>query len=198
MTVTDDFDLAEIMRIQRAHGWLRELKKPEVFHDKYPGIDQRFLFVDVGYNLRPTELQAAIGLVQLPKLKRFVEIRRKNTFFVQSRLESLAKVLRYQVEQPGGFSSCFGLPLILSGAESSRTREIREFLQAHGVETRPIICGNIARQPAMLHYSHRVSGELVNSDEVMAQGFTFGNHQELTEENLEYVCDLIQEFFQRA
>jgi CDP-6-deoxy-D-xylo-4-hexulose-3-dehydrase len=197
ITVTNDFELAEIMRIQRAHGWLRELKKPEIFEDRYPKIDQRFLFVDVGYNLRPTELQAAIGIVQLPKLKKFVEIRRRNTLFVQNRLESLSGVLRYQVEQPGGFSSCFGLPLILSGAAASLTRDIREFLQAHGVETRPIICGNIARQPALLNYEHRVSGELLNSDEVMAQGFTFGNHQDLTEEDLEYVCDLIHKFFQK-
>src|SRR3989338_169422 len=76
--VTDDFELAETMRIMRAHGWTREGDEHKKYCEKYPDIDPRFIFVNLGYNLRGTECQASMGQVQLPKLAGFVNQRRKN------------------------------------------------------------------------------------------------------------------------
>jgi len=189
ITVTDDFELAEIMRIQRAHGWLRELKKPEVFQKNYPDIDERFLFVDVGYNVRPTEVQAAFGLVQLPKLDDFVKRRRQNTILVRETLSEARDYISIQEETKGGYSSCFGLPIVLGEQAVVGVRALRTRLLESGIETRPIICGNIARQPAMSYYEHRVVGDLGNADNVMLRGFTFGNHQDLTRDDLTYACE---------
>jgi len=66
--VSNDFELAELMRIIRAHGWVRETKEPQKYYNSYPKIDKKFLFVNLGYNLRLTEVGGAMGLVQLPKL----------------------------------------------------------------------------------------------------------------------------------
>jgi CDP-6-deoxy-D-xylo-4-hexulose-3-dehydrase len=191
ITVTDDSELAEIMRIQRAHGWLRELKKPEIFQKRYPDIDERFLFVDVGYNVRPTEVQAAFGLVQLPKLDAFVKRRRQNTTLIREMLRPASGCISMQEETKGGYSSCFGLPLVLGEQAIVEISALRSHLFESGIETRPIICGNIARQPAMSYYEHRVVGDLVNANKVMLRGFTFGNHQDLTRDDLTYACECL-------
>ncbi|NQW52664.1 MAG: DegT/DnrJ/EryC1/StrS family aminotransferase, partial [Rhodospirillales bacterium] len=84
--VTDDFEFSELMRILRAHGWVREVEDQQKWFDEHPEIDRRFLFVNVGYNLRPTELQGAMGLVQLPKLASYVERRRQNAAWFRREL----------------------------------------------------------------------------------------------------------------
>ena len=76
--ISQDFELAEVMRIIRAHGWIREVQNQKKYLDKYPEIDPKFLFVNLGYNLRLTEVQGAMGSVQLPKLKEFSELMNGN------------------------------------------------------------------------------------------------------------------------
>ncbi|MBV8939053.1 MAG: aminotransferase class I/II-fold pyridoxal phosphate-dependent enzyme, partial [Alphaproteobacteria bacterium] len=73
---TDNFDLVELMRVLRAHGWSREADEKEKYIREYPDIDPRFIFINQGYNLRPTEVQAAMGMQQLPKLAHYVKNRR--------------------------------------------------------------------------------------------------------------------------
>jgi CDP-6-deoxy-D-xylo-4-hexulose-3-dehydrase len=195
--VTGDVELAEMMRILRAHGWIRELEAPQRYIDAHPQIDPRFLFVNTGYNLRLTELQGAIGLVQLPKLAGFVETRRANALAWRDELGRWGEFLDLQQETPDSRSSWFGLPLtVRDGAPFSR-HDIREFLEQAHIETRPIIAGNIARQPGLRRYPHRVVGDLAQSSRVMDRGFAIGNHQNIDEAARRYAGDQIAKFMAR-
>lgn len=192
--VTDDHELAEIMRVLRAHGWTRELQGNAPPSDAYPEIDPRFLFVNTGYNLRITELQGAIGSLQLPKLKEFVDTRRENTAAWRRDLDRWSEFLEFQQETPEGRSSCFGFPLRVKHNAPFAVREMTAHLNDAGIETRPIICGNIARQPAMKLYQHRVVGDLKHSTDVMLRSFSFGNHQAVDRAARDYVAHEIEKF----
>lgn len=192
--VTDDFEIAEMLRILRAHGWVRELRDPERYFKQNPNIDKRFLFVNQGYNLRLTELQAAFGSVQLQKLSKFVDARRTNTAEWLKVLKRWSQFFSFQMETSKARSSCFGFPLVLKPDAPFDVEEITLFLNKASIETRPIICGNIAEQPAMKLYEHRVVGNLRHSSNVMRRGFSFGNHQAIDHPARSYVAGKIEEF----
>ena len=110
---TNDFELAELIRIIRAHGWVRETKNPQKYYELFPEIDKKFLFVNIGYNLRLTEVGGAMGSVQLPKLKSFVRSRRNCARILLEGLSKHNSVLSFQKETPKGEHSWFGFPIIL-------------------------------------------------------------------------------------
>lgn len=187
MVVTPDENTADMLRIQRSHGWLRDSER------KAPaGFDRKFCFVELGYNFRMTEVNAAIGLCQLPKLAGIVDKRRQ---VFSAYLEALCHIpsLRFQKENENGKSSCFGFAMILEGAPFSVT-QLRQYLETRGIETRPIICGNIAKQPVMAKYEHRVFGTLSNATDVMQNGFSIGCHQDITKADVDHVAKTMDEF----
>jgi CDP-6-deoxy-D-xylo-4-hexulose-3-dehydrase len=192
--VSEDFELAELMRVLRAHGWTRELEKRQPYLDKHPDFHPGFLFINSGYNLRITELQGAMGLVQLPKLCGFIEKRRENTQAWQKELARWGEHLEFQAETPKGRSSCFGFAILVKESAPFKVADITAFLEKAHIETRPIICGNIALQPAMKLYEHRVAGALKNSTRVMRQGFSVGNHQAVDQQARAYMTCKIGEF----
>lgn len=192
--VTDDTAYAENMRIIRAHGWIREVEDKTPWIDRYPEIDERFLFVNLGYNLRATELQGAMGSVQLPKLASFVRARRENAEWFRKELEQFHDFFEFQEETPKGMHSWFGFPMKVRSQANFNVTDLRKSLTASKIESRPIICGNIAAQPAMKHYAHRTVGKLENATEVMMRGFSFGNHQSLDQGARGYILETIQNF----
>lgn len=195
--VTDDFEFAEVMRMLRAHGWTRELEDRGRYLERFPDIDPRFLFVNVGYNLRATELQGAMGSVQLPKLDGFVERRRENTRAWRQSLDRWSAFFLFQSETPKARSSCFGFPMTLKDDAPFAVKDLTAFLNAAGIETRPIIAGNIAVQPAMKLFDHRVVGDLRHATRVMKGGMTFGNHQAVDEAARDYVTGQVAAFMAR-
>ena len=194
MCVTEDFEFAEVMRALRAHGWTRELEDRDRYLKQYPDIDPRFLFVNVGYNMRATELQGAFGSVQLPKLAGFVEQRRVNTAAWRRSLDRWSEFFLFQTESKNGRSSCFGFPMTVKDSAPFKVRELMAFLKEAAIETRPIIAGNIAVQPAMKLFEHRVVGGLIHSTRVMRGGVTFGNHQAVDATARDYVSDHVFAF----
>lgn len=194
MCVTSDFEFAEVMRALRAHGWTRELEDRDRYLSRYPEIDPRFLFINVGYNLRATELQGTFGLVQLPKLAGFVEQRRTNSAKWRKAFDRWSEFFTFQTENPKGRSSCFGFPMTVTDSAPFQVREMMTFLNRAGIETRPIIAGNIAAQPAMQLFDHRVVGELSHATRVMRSGITFGNHQAVDARARQYVVDQVDAF----
>lgn len=194
MCATGEEELAETMRILRAHGWVREVEHKERYLKAYPDIHPRFLFVNQGYNLRPTELQGAMGSVQLPRLPGFVRVRAGNAAYWRKRFAAYADVFQIQEETPGGSHSWFGFPMYVRRTAPFTARELTAFLEKRRIETRPLICGNIAEQPGLKLFAHRTMGEMPHARHVMRSGFTFGNHQAVNQAARRYVADAVDEF----
>ena len=175
---------ADMLRTLRAHGWTRE----QVNRQHHEGIDDKFLFVNAGYNLRSSEVNAAIGLVQHRKLDGFVKQRCKIANILK---DIMSNYDEYLTTQKDVGSSWFGFPIITHrfrtvGRNIHLTERIfsfhlREHLEKDGIETRAIICGNIAKQPGIKLWPHRVVGELKNADHVMKNGFSIPCHQGMTD-----------------
>ena len=194
--VTDDFELSEALRILRAHGWSREAVNHQKYVEKYPDIDPRFIFVNLGYNLRPTEVQAAMGMVQLPKLAGFIDNRRKAAKYFQEHLAKYANYFDFQKETEGGKHVWFGFPLVVKKDAPFSVKDITKYLQGNNIETRPIIAGNMARHPALKDYNHKIAGDLSAADNIMKNGFAFRNHHFVSKQACEYVLSQFNSFMQ--
>lgn len=195
VAVTADTDLAERMRILRAHGWIRDVENKDPYTSAHPTIDPKFLFVGLGYNLRITELQAAIGSLQLPKLAGYVETRRDNNRYYREQLSKYG-FMRFQEELPGARSSCFDFAIILTDDAPFTVAELAAYLEYQKIETRPVIAGNMARQPGMKRHKHRVIGKLPNASHVLTHGISIGNHHHVSPAAREYVVSKIDEFIE--
>jgi CDP-6-deoxy-D-xylo-4-hexulose-3-dehydrase len=139
MVVCDDDELADLLRALRAHGWIRHMRKRDEFATKHPDIDPRFLFVTTGFNVRPTEINAAIGQEQLKKLAGFNQRRRDVAVELDTRLTKFTSAGHFSVMQfdADAEPAPFGYPVIC------RDPQVRAGLARHlersGIETRPII-----------------------------------------------------------
>jgi CDP-6-deoxy-D-xylo-4-hexulose-3-dehydrase len=193
MLVTDDDQFADLARSMRAHGWTRDMSTREELEAASPWIDPRFLFVNVGYNVRPMELQAAFGLVQLGRLDEFNERRRENARYLVERLADLSGDLRFVTEQEGGRSTWFGFTVMTRDGETKRA--LSRFLEARKIATRPIVAGNLAVQPAFRDNPHRTVGSLRNATSVGERGLFIGNHPSLTQGHLDHIVGAFHDFF---
>lgn len=192
--VTDDFELAETMRILRAHGWTREADSHQEYVKKYPDIDPRFIFVNLGYNIRPTECQAAMGAVQLPKLDGFIAKRREAAKYFQKELSAYGDYFHFQKETPKGKHVWFGFPVVLKKNTPFKVKDITSWMNKNKIETRPIIAGNMAKHPALKMFQHRIGGDLSEADNIMKYGFAFGNHHYIDANAQQYVTAAIHGF----
>ncbi len=194
MVLTNDDSLAEMARALRVFGWVRDLKDKGNIAREYAGIDPRYLFLNVGYNFRPTEMQAAFGIHQMKRLEKFIKIRRQNASFWLERLRDYEDCLLMHQEAAETRHVWFGYPITVKPNSPFTREDLVSFLEKKGVETRPIMAGNIAEQPAMAHFPHRQVGELPNSRLIMRNSFFFGNHHGITEAEREAIADYIREF----
>jgi CDP-6-deoxy-D-xylo-4-hexulose-3-dehydrase len=195
MLVTDDDRLADLARSVRSHGWTRDMGNREELAAASPWIDPRFLFVHLGYNLRPMEVQAAFGLVQLDRLEEFNEARRDNARRLLAGLRDLDGHLKFVAEQEGGRSTWFGFPVIV---EDAQTREaLSRHLEQQRIETRAIVAGNLAVQPAFRDSGHRTVGSLANATAIGQRGLFIGNHPRLDERRLSHIIDAFHSFFEQ-
>ena len=197
VVVTNDDLVADLSRMLRAHGWTRDVrKKPDVPN---PGIDERFLFVNLGYNFRATEVQGAFGIHQVPKLEGFIRQRRENVEDLNAALRKYSEWLMECPGRDGGVSRSvwFGYPItVRPGAPFSRD-DLTRFFESRGIETRPIMAGNFQEQPAIKLFEHRIAGPLPNSALIMRQSFFIGNHHALGESERRYVKECVDEFMSR-
>ena len=197
VVVTNDDLVADLSRMLRAHGWTRDVrKKPDVPN---PGIDERFLFVNLGYNFRATEVQGAFGIHQVPKLEGFIRQRRENVEDLNAALRKYSEWLMECPGRDGGGSRSvwFGYPItVRPGAPFSRD-DLTRFFESRGIETRPIMAGNFQEQPAIKLFEHRIAGPLPNSALIMRQSFFIGNHHALGESERRYVKECADEFMSR-
>jgi CDP-6-deoxy-D-xylo-4-hexulose-3-dehydrase len=192
MLVTDDDELADVVRSMRAHGWTRDMSNRREIESASPWIDPRFLFVELGYNMRPMEVQAAFGLVQLRRLEQFNEARRRNARTLIAALSDIDEI-ELVAEQEGGRSTWFGFPVILKDAATRQA--LSHHLEQRRIETRPIVAGNLAVQPAFRDSPHRTVGSLANATAIGQCGLFVGNHPDLDERRLAHIVEGFRSFF---
>jgi CDP-6-deoxy-D-xylo-4-hexulose-3-dehydrase len=164
----------DLLRCLRAHGWSRHLSNRAEIEAAYPDIDPRFVFVNLGYNVRPLDIQGAIGLVQLERLPRMNEARNHNRARMVEALRAHPS-WRGQFQIAEAAEECipawFGLAMLLTG-----DRPLREFLDAltaRGVENRPIISGNFCRQPAWQRLGYAIDPRSFPGAEAVHHGGFF-------------------------
>lgn len=194
MVLTNNEEFAELCKSLRVFGWIRELSTKDKIAKKYPDIDPMFLFINTGYSFRPTEIQGAFGIHQLRKLDKFIEIRRENARFWFDNLKQYRNYLLLHSESEGTKHVWFGYPITVRRDAPFSKKEMIDFLEQKGVETRPIMTGNFAEQPAMKLFPHRKVGNLPNSRFIMRNSFFFGNHHGIGEKERKAVIDYIEEF----
>jgi CDP-6-deoxy-D-xylo-4-hexulose-3-dehydrase len=155
------------------------------------GYDHKYTYSHIGYNLKLTDMQAAVGVAQLRKLPDFIEARRRNYRFLRKRLQHLEEFFILPDTVEGAEPSWFGFPIaIRPGAPVSRQQVIHQ-LEERKIATRLLFGGNLLRQPAYRHVTHRVAGDLKNTDFVMNHLFWIGLYPGLSQPMLEYMVDTL-------
>jgi CDP-6-deoxy-D-xylo-4-hexulose-3-dehydrase len=190
MVVTNDLGLADDLRGLRAHGWVRDRSDKARWVAQHPEFDPRFLFATVGYNVRPTEIQGAIGSVQLRRLDEMLFARESLARAVHGWLgasapwleligaETLGAVI--PADRRGRTNSWMTLPLRLRSDAPVDRNSVVEHFERNGVETRPIIAGNLARHPAVTQVRHRTAASLDTCDSLLRDSFMIGCHPTLS------------------
>jgi len=192
LVVTDDESLFHTLRSIRAHGWTRDLPTKNYVHDKTGDPwEDLFRFVLPGYNLRPIEFEAAIGLVQLEKLDEFIARRRANAWKFQ---EIMGRMEDYRIQVENGYSSWFGFAIILCGKLKGKRRQLVDLLTTAGIESRPIVAGNFARNPVINYLDHAPISSLPVADEIHFDGLFVGNHHFDLSKELDLLGHVLEEF----
>jgi dTDP-4-amino-4,6-dideoxygalactose transaminase len=196
MITTNSEEAAESLRILRAHGWLRNVVDPSRYGIVGPDIDPRYAFANWGFNVRPTELQAGFGLHQIVKLPQFNRRRevladRFFAFIDKSRFLSRPKVS--YLARPAWMA----LPVLLAEDSPFKRSELTRYLENEGVETRPIVTGNIARQPVAKLFKEFSDSPLPGADVVHERGFYIGLSPIVPDAAMDRLLECFESFLKR-
>jgi CDP-4-dehydro-6-deoxyglucose reductase, E1 len=162
------------------------------------GYDHKYTYSHIGYNLKPTDMQAALGAAQIDKLPQFVESRRQNFAYLSGKLKGAESTLMLPEATPGSNPSWFGF-LIGVKEDAGFTRdELIQELESKKIATRLLFGGNLLRQPAYEEAAYRVIGDLPNTEYILKNVFWVGIYPGLSEPMLDYVAGTIQLFLSRA
>ena len=173
---------------QKRFGWkLGEL--PE-------GYDHKYIYSHIGYNLKATDIQAALGVSQLKKLDFFIKRRKENFEILKRGLTGVDGILLTKPTENSD-PSWFGFPITLDPQHPVDREELLRFLDSRKIGTRLMFAGNITRQPAYSGIDFKIVGNLVNSDIVMKRSFWIGVYPGLSQEMLEFVVASIREYMDR-
>lgn len=158
------------------------------------GYDHKYTYSHLGYNLKITDMQAAVGLAQLDRLNGFIDARLRNFAALKEGLDGLRHHLILPEATPNADPSWFGFPITVRSAAPFRRDDLVRHLNARLIGTRLLFGGNLLRQPYMLGRPHRVSGDLARSDQVMNDTFWIGVYPGLAPAAIDYVLEVIHDF----
>lgn len=185
MIVTNNTEDQDLLKSMRSHGWIRGSARAEKYKSQYQNTD--FIFDMLGYNLRSTNINAAIGLIQLKKLDESIQIRKENhSHFLSLMSNKSFLTQRIALDQ----TSSFSLGILFKDAK------LRDFilskLPGKGVECRPIVAGNLLKQPVFNNLNLR-KDDVPMADRIHTQGVYLPNHQYINKEKVAYMVDKLNE-----
>ena len=189
MVCTNNDELYELMRLKRSHGMAREAS-PKYFKqyaDENPDIDKMFLFMTDGYNFRNHEVCAVLGLSQLKRLNKNIQIRRDNYKRFHS---SLSRVPGYRIPYYQEGNSSFSFPII---SYQNNINILKNVLEKNQIEYRPIISGNLLRHPAFKKYKLCTEREVPNVEILHTNGLYVGNSQFVTSKKVDRLIQILEE-----
>ena len=158
------------------------------------GYDHKYTYSHIGYNLKGTDMQAALGVTQIDKLPEFIAHRKENFAYLKAALQPVADKLILPEASEHADPSWFGFPLGVREDAGFTRDQLTRYLDSKGVHTRLIFAGNLLRQPAYANIEHRVIGDLKNTDFVMNQTFWIGVFPGLSTAMLDYVVQNILDY----
>jgi len=162
------------------------------------GYDHKYTYSHVGYNLKATDMQAALGFSQMDKLPEFIAKRKANFVYLKNALGSLEEFLVLPEATPNSDPSWFGFPIGVKKDAPFTRDQLTAALEAQKIGTRLLFAGNLTRQPAYEGWEYRVSGELTNTDYVMNNVFWIGVFPGLTEPMLDFIANTAKGFVEKA
>jgi CDP-6-deoxy-D-xylo-4-hexulose-3-dehydrase len=161
------------------------------------GYDHKYTYAHLGYNLKVTDMQAAVGVAQLKKLPGFIEARRRNFEYLKNGLQDLEEFFILPEATPGSEPSWFGFPLAIRPSTTLTRNGVVQALEQRRIQTRLLFGGNLLRQPAYAGIDKRVLGDLKNTDFIMNHVFWIGVYPGLDTARLDYVIDTFHELVRR-
>ena len=189
MIVTDDFEVYSLCKSLRNHGWTRDQEEGSLIYQKRDDdFIEAYRFILPGYNVRPLELQGAIGKVQLDKLDNFLKTRRENAnHFV----ELFKGDSRFIIQQEVGVSSWFCFTMIVTPHSDIRRETILGILRDAEIEHRIITGGNFLRHDVIKYFDYQVT-KSVNADIAHDNGFFVGNHPVDIRDKIDYLYETLK------
>jgi CDP-4-dehydro-6-deoxyglucose reductase, E1 len=196
MIVCNDTNDYNVLKSLRSHGWSRDTDLHNNFKKNYKNLDDRFLFIGPGYNVRPTDIQAAIALNQFKRLNKFIKTRNTNR-------NKIINFLKMDNKWNNQFSfveiddnskpSWFGLPILINKKYTHIKKNFLNHLSKKGIENRPIISGNFLNQPASKFFNFKSTKmDFKNADEIENRGFFIGLHtKNLKQLELKYISNCL-------
>ena len=190
---TNNDNLANDFRSIRSHGWSRDRLDAGLWQEDLSNNDSRFLFVSTGYNIRPMEIQAAIGINQLADIDLFIEKRYLNAL----KVNNIIKYSGLKLIGDWAFADNFDkkrhswmmLPIYVSPTFNKTKNEVVNHLNKSGIETRPILTGNFLNQPALKRIMNNdLSKDSFDiADDLTRNGFMIGNHHDFTDSQIDHI-----------
>lgn len=160
------------------------------------GFDHKYIYSELGYNFKITDFQAAIGLAQIRKLRKFIKKRRENFNYLYNKFKNLENYFILPQWEKESQPAWFGFPLTVKGKGKINRVELLQFLQEKKIDSRLLFAGNIIKQPYFKdsQFKYRKIGKLKNSDLVMRNSFWLGIYPGLEKKHLDYMVETIKEF----
>ena len=195
---TNDDEFANDLRSMRSHGWSRDRSDVSDWTDQISTNDSKFLFVSTGYNVRPMEIQAAVGSIQIMRIREFVEKRRMIANAVSKALvgTNMKVIGADTLDSYPETNSWMLIPILVTGRNaSSEKREIIQNLEKLEIETRPVLTGNFLAQPAIQRITrHSVDPESFEvASKITNCAFLIGAHHDLSAEQISFLCASLRE-----